>query len=148
MIHNKLFSYFLVSFFSILLISCSKDPKPIHFGTDNCDYCKMTISDVRFGAEIVTKQGRNYKFDDVHCLKGFLDDEVVTEENVYSVWLIDFTGNGKLFNAENSFLIHNEELRSPMGSNIAAFENEKDFKDYQSGYSGTKIKWEDFINSN
>lgn len=144
---NKFSKYILFSFFSILLISCSKEPKPINFGTDDCDYCKMTISDNRFGAEIVTKQGRTYKFDDLHCVKGFLEDNVIPKENIYSIWLVDFTGNGKLINSEESFLIQSEELKSPMASNVAAFENEKDLKDYQSGYSGTEIKWENFLNS-
>lgn len=132
---------------SILLISCSKDPKPINFGHEDCDYCKMTISDNRFGAEVVTTQGRIYKFDDLHCVKGFLEDEVVPKENVYSVWLVDFMGKGKLINAESAYLIQNEELKSPMGANIAVFENENNLKEYQSDYSGTELKWEDFLNS-
>lgn len=144
---KKFFPAVLISFLAIFIISCNKDPKPINFGHEDCDYCKMTISDNRFGAEIVTKQGRIYKFDDLHCAKGFIDDSVVPSENIYSVWLVDFTGVGKLINAENSFLIHNEELKSPMGANIAAFENEKDLKDYQSEYSGTELKWNDFLNS-
>lgn len=143
----KNFPFIFISFFSFLVISCSKDPKPINFGAEDCDYCKMTISDNRFGAEIVTKQGRIYKFDDLHCLKGFLDDESVPKEKIHSTWLVDFTGNGKLINSEKSFLIRNDELRSPMGANIAAFKNENDLNNYQSDYSGTEIKWEDFLNS-
>lgn len=143
----KNFSFVLFSFFTFFLISCSKEPKPINFGHDDCDYCKMTISDNRFGAEVVTKQGRIYKFDDLHCVKGFLEDQIVPEENIYSVWLVDFTGNGELINTNNCFLVKNDELKSPMGANIAAFKSEKDLKDYQSEFSGTELKWEDFLNS-
>lgn len=107
----------------------------------------MTISDNRFGAEVISKQGRIFKFDDMHCVKGFLDDEILPKDNVHSVWLIDFKGSEKLIQAENSFLIQNEELRSPMGGNIATFETENELKEYQNAYSGTEIKWEDFLNS-
>lgn len=143
----KISSILIFSVFLIFVISCSKNPKPINFGHDDCDYCKMTISDNRFGAEVISKQGRIFKFDDMHCVKGFLDDEILPKDNVHSVWLIDFKGSEKLIQAENSFLIQNEELRSPMGGNIATFETENELKEYQNAYSGTEIKWEDFLNS-
>ena len=53
---------------SIGLSSCSTEPEPIRIGKDNCQFCKMTISDKRFGAEIVTKKSKIFKFDDQHCL--------------------------------------------------------------------------------
>jgi len=42
--------------------SCSTQPEPIKVGVDNCYLCKMTISDVRYGAELVYKKGNNIKF--------------------------------------------------------------------------------------
>src|ERR1041385_7242913 len=56
----------------ILLCSCTTKTQPIQAGKDNCDYCRMTISDVRFGAEIITAKGKAYKFDDMHCFLSFL----------------------------------------------------------------------------
>ncbi len=136
---------FLLLVFSVMIGSCSNEPKPIIFGTDNCDYCKMTISDQRYGAEVVTTKGRIYKFDDLHCIKGFLVDEFVEPENVYSLWLIDFSMPETLIKAEESFLLLNDQLQSPMGSNIAAFAVEDSLKKYYSTYSGTEMKWEDFL---
>lgn len=131
----------------LILTSCSKDPQPINFGVDDCDYCKMTISDTRFGAEIVTDKGRIYKFDDVSCAKGFLKDEIITEEQVHSLWFVDFVENETLVNADSSVLIYNEELKSPMASNIAAFGNENSLKEYQSQFKGQILKWEDYLKS-
>lgn len=135
----------LFSFF--ILTSCSKDPQPINFGVDDCDYCKMTISDTRFGAEIVTDKGRIYKFDDVVCAKGFLNDEVITEKQVHSLWFVDFVENEILVNADSSVLIYNEELKSPMASSIAAFGSEKGLEEYQSQFNGQILKWEDYLKS-
>ena len=39
--------------------SCNAGPVPIKPGKDNCQFCKMTISDIRFGAEIITAKGKN-----------------------------------------------------------------------------------------
>lgn len=143
----KLQSFLMISFLTVFLISCSKEPKPIEFGLDDCDHCKMNISDNRYGAELVTKKGRVYKFDDLYCMKVFLQDELVAKDQVLSLWIIDFEGTEKLLPADKSFLLHNPELKSPMGSNIAAFADEIVLKENQSKHSGTILSWKDYFNS-
>lgn len=135
----------MVSFFVFLVSACSKNPKPIAFGIDNCDHCKMNISDTRFGAELITKKGRIYKFDDVYCLKHFLKEEVVTTDQVHALWLVDFAETEKLIPTETARLLHNPELRSPMGSNAAAFGNKEELNHYLKEYSGTVLLWQEYI---
>ena len=141
----KSISFFVI--LSFILSACTIETKPIDFGNDDCDYCKMTISDTRYGAELLTKKGRDYKFDDLHCMKGFLNDEIVAEDQVHSLWIVDFSNPEQLIKAETSFLLHNDELKSPMGSNIAAFGNEEDLNKYYSEYSGKILTWKEFFNS-
>ncbi|PWT70680.1 MAG: hypothetical protein C5B59_19955 [Bacteroidetes bacterium] len=50
------------------LESCSAAPQPILTGKDNCAYCTMMVTDLRFTSELVTQKGRIFKFDDSHCL--------------------------------------------------------------------------------
>lgn len=130
-----------------LVSACTIEPKAIDFGNDDCDYCKMTISDSRFGAEVLTKKGRVYKFDDMHCVNGFLEDEIVPEDQVHSIWLVDFSNPEHLIRAEKSFLLYNEKLQSPMGANIAAFEKEEELHKYHTEHSGEILKWSDFLNT-
>lgn len=145
---KKYFNYQLgiAILFIAILSSCSSGPKPIEFGVDNCDFCKMTISDERYGAEIVTKKGRVYKFDDLYCIKNFLNEEVVKMEDVASKWVIDFSQPTVLITASESHFIENEQLKSPMGSNIASFAHADSAKNFQSYYSGSEIKWENYLN--
>ncbi|MDX1911017.1 MAG: hypothetical protein SFV22_06010, partial [Saprospiraceae bacterium] len=56
------------------MVACSTGPEPIRYGQDNCHACKMTLTDRRFGAEIVTKKGKVYKFDDLNCLMGHIGE--------------------------------------------------------------------------
>lgn len=139
----QLLSLFLIAVFTFM--SCSTKPQPIEFGVDNCDFCKMTISDERYGAELVTKKGRIYKFDDLHCIQGFVAEATVAKDAIASYWLIDFSQPGTLIEAEKSYLLENQELKSPMGSNIAAFSSIDSLKNFQTNYSGTEIKWEDYL---
>lgn len=136
-----------ITFFTLLFSSCNKEPKPIEFGIDNCDHCMMNISDVRYGAELVTQKGRIYKFDDMYCMKAFLQDGVVAQDQVHSLWLVDFQVTEHLISAEKSFLLHNPELKSPMGSNTAAFADEETRQQQHSEHSGTMLLWEDYFNS-
>lgn len=135
----------MISFLVFLVSACSKNPKPIIFGVDNCDHCKMNISDTRFGAELITKKGRIYKFDDVYCLKHFLKEELVAADQVHALWLVDFAETEKLIPTETARLLHNPELRSPMGSNVAAFGNEEELNHYLEEYSGTVLLWQEYI---
>ena len=65
-------------FASLVLISCmSGEPKPLQFNSDACDFCKMTIANGQFGAELITEKGRYYKFDDVACLIHFAKSNTV-----------------------------------------------------------------------
>ena len=61
----------------LLLVSCSSsEPKPIKLNSDTCDFCKMTIANGKFGAELITQKGRCYKFDDVSCMIQFSKSSV------------------------------------------------------------------------
>lgn len=138
----------LIAMITLLLISCSKEPQPIEFGIDSCDHCMMKISDDRYGAELVTQKGRIYKFDDMYCMKAFIKNETVASDQIYSLWLVDFEKTKTLIPAQQSFLLYNPELKSPMGSNTAAFNNEDAREKLYKTHSGKLLLWEDYLDSN
>ena len=84
---------FLLILGSVTLSSggCSSGPQPLRAGKDNCDFCKMTISDSRFGAEIITKKNKAYKFDDAHCLINFLNSKEVEKKDIAEIYFADFS---------------------------------------------------------
>jgi copper chaperone NosL len=126
------------------LSSCSNGPQPISYGKENCDFCKMTISDRRFGGEIVTRKGKVYKFDDMHCLGSYLGSGLIPEKDISSVYLIDFSVPGELVPATESFLLKSEELRSPMNGNIAAFRSADSMKKFAGQFPGEETDWASF----
>lgn len=127
--------------FLFFLSSCSTKPEPIKVGTDNCFFCKMTITDARFGAELVTKKGKLYKFDDVHCILSFLQAKVVDENEISGIYLTDFSNGNQLVKATEALLLQSEDLRSPMNGNVAAFSSNDSMKKIMEKYKGTQITW-------
>jgi copper chaperone NosL len=124
------------------LQSCSIAPEPLKVGTDNCYFCKMTISDARFGAEILTKKGKVYKFDDVHCILSYLKTNDIPAENIQETYLTDFSGSHQLLNTKKILLLKSEALHSPMGGNVAAFDNADSLKKIQQKFTGETASWE------
>lgn len=105
----------------LIFSSCNRGPQPIQVGRDNCEFCRMTISDSKFGAEIITVKGKIYKFDDFNCLQGFYKSGIIHQADIKSIFLVDYESPNELVNVEKTFLLQGGEIHSPMGSNLAAF---------------------------
>jgi copper chaperone NosL len=127
----------------VLISSCNTGPEAIIPGKDQCDFCKMTVSDNRFGAEVITKKGKVYKFDDAHCVLSFVQKDGFDRSQVKEIYFTDFSSNHSLIKAANVSLLKSEQLKSPMAGNIAAFGNQDSLEKIRSIYEGDVIKWND-----
>lgn len=125
----------------ILLLSCSTDPQPLQYGKDTCHTCKMTLMDKKFGAEIVTAKGKVYKFDDMNCMVNFLNSGYLDDQILEHKLVVDYTQPGKLIPAEEAFYLKSAEIRSPMASEVAAFETEKVMLKHKSKLKAIYLAW-------
>lgn len=134
----------LLSSMVFLLLSCgTTDSEPIKLNKDQCEFCKMTISDGHFGAEVITKKGRVYKFDDLGCMVRYTKAGDKTEFKSYFV--NDYSQDNTLINAESAIYVSSDELNSPMGGNYAAFSNEAAAKALAAKLKGTTTNWKGII---
>mgnify|MGYP003296686737 CR=1 FL=1 len=133
----------IIGFLILSLSACSTEPQPLRIGQDNCDYCKMTISDNRFGAEIVTKKGKIYKFDDEHCIMAFLNSKVIEQKEIAGIYFTDFNSPHELIDVEKAYFLQSPTLKSPMNGNIAAFRNQESREKVFIKFYGNFISWED-----
>lgn len=137
-INKTLTLIFIVSF----LASCNTKPEPFFLEKDQCNFCKMTISDARFGVEIITNKGKIIKFDDVKCMQGFVDQDMSIKEKIKSIYAANYLEPSELLNVNEAFFAHSFEYRSPMGGNVAAFNNLESLNKVNSEMKGSIIKWE------
>ena len=100
----------------------SRDPQPIQFGTDQCSYCRMTISNPKFGAELITEKGRIHKFDALECMVHYLDDQGNEKPTLYCV---PFDKPGTLGELNKMVFVISPKIKSPMGANLASFSSAK-----------------------
>jgi copper chaperone NosL len=132
-----------VAMMVMIMSSCSAQPEPLKMGVDACDFCKMTLTDPKFGAELITKKGRISRFDDTQCLTGYMSREKLSTAELKSIWLVDYAGNGQFVEAEKAILLKSEKLRSPMGGNVAAFSTHEKMEAVKKNYPGEILSWKD-----
>ncbi|MBP5998895.1 MAG: nitrous oxide reductase accessory protein NosL [Sediminibacterium sp.] len=130
--------------FLLVLISfsaCETGPRPINMTRDNCAHCKMNITDNRFGAELVTKKGKMFIFDDAVCMIAFIKSKEVKKNDIKNHYLVDYTGTHQLINADDAFIVKSETIKGPMNGHLVAFAKEDDMKHFLEKNTGTLHKW-------
>jgi len=115
-------------------------PAPIAFGEAACDHCHMTIVDRRFAAELVTRTGKVYAFDDAGCLATFAVSGPVEPEQVHSAWVTDFRLPGTLIPAQDAIFLRTDSMRTPMSSNLLAVPHAAG-DSLQAALGGTLLDW-------
>jgi copper chaperone NosL len=126
---------------TLLNISCSASPEPIQFGRDGCYSCKMTIVDQRFGAELVSKKGKVFKFDDISCMLAFRGSGEVPPSEIGHELLVDFGLPGSLVDASKATIVKSENIKSPMNGGFAAFSNPEVAERHKKEWAGDTVPW-------
>lgn len=135
--------YFL--FLLFLFVSCGKDAEPINYGHDECEYCRMLITDNKYGAELITEKGKIYKYDSIECLINYALVENMIGDNEVTMLVSDFSNPEYFTDARKAFYLHNNDFRSPMGLNVMAFSGESKLKSFESENGGNRHSWIDVI---
>jgi copper chaperone NosL len=134
----------LASFALLTLASCNTKPEPFQTGKDHCHFCKMGITDTRFGAEVITKKGKIYKFDDLHCMVSFLKMGGEAEKDIARKVTINFEKPNEFIDAATAVFVTSPELKSPMGSNTAGFADKASAENYANGKEAGLLDWQQF----
>ncbi len=127
------------------LVSCNVSPQNIEYGTDACHYCNMTIVDRQHASQIVTAKGKAYKYDAIECMVHSLQDEF-NETEIALYLTTDYNQPAKLMDATTATYLVSEQISSPMGANLSAFENEKNAQKAQEKFTGELYSWEEIQN--
>lgn len=123
--------------------ACSAKTEPFNYGKDNCYFCKMGIVDPKYGGEVVTKKSKVYKFDDVVCMVRFLQSGSLKENEIAKKVIINFEKENDFLDTDKAIFWASPELRSPMGSNAAAFATQQAAEKAKAGKEGQLLSWDE-----
>ena len=122
----------------LLAMGCQRAPRPLVAGVDSCDFCRMTVSDTRFGGEIQSKTGKIHAFDAIECLASF-HLAAVDRDDVRGAWVSDFE-TGRLVPVDSAVFLRDDRVNSPMGRSLVAFAPEH-ASGLQHRYDGRQLSW-------
>ena len=121
-----------------------RGPQPIAYGQDQCGYCRMTISDERFGSELVTRRGRVHKFDSVECLANYYLAQHGSEP-AHSLWVTDYARPGEFVSADSAHFVQGERVSSPMGMGLLAVSTPAEAERLAREHAGRRLSWEQVL---
>jgi len=128
----------LLALLTFGLAGCAGDtPRAILLGEDDCSYCRMTVTDARFGTQVVTRTGKVEVFDSVECLAGYV--RAAAPGDVRAVWVTDAVG-GEFVRAELAGYLLDGSLRGPMGR-VVAFASPDAAEAARTTFGGTTMSW-------
>jgi len=96
-------------------------PRAVRYGDEACGFCRMTITDRRFGGQVSSARGRLEVFDAVECLADYVNTSVAappaTEPHA---WVADFQHPGRWIPVDSARFVRLARAGSPMGAGLAA----------------------------
>jgi copper chaperone NosL len=122
--------------------SCNHQPKTIKQGTDFCSFCKMTITDVKYAAELLNDKGKPFMFDDIKCAVTYLKMQDQVEASKYKAFLVDYSNDKKFIPAADAYILESEFLRTPMDGKMIAFSSSVELDKVKANYPGKTLTWQ------
>jgi len=144
-VRNRLALILLAAVMGFTNSACSTDPEEINFGVDQCSLCRMNISEHRFGAEIVTKKGKIFKYDAAECMLNALSLGNVNYNDAAGFYVIDASNPKQLTDGVTASYLISEKLPSPMGANLSAYSKRSDAEVKQKEHGGELKSWDDLL---
>lgn len=141
--NNSVLEYLFATVFLIVLPGCNPQSKPIVYGEDKCEYCRMSIVDQRFGGEIVTQKGKIYKYDAVECMVNYIDKHVEDESKLKLVLTNAYDSPGKLTDVNSCYYLISKNMPSPMGMFLNPFVSLEAATVTQKEQSGAIFSWKE-----
>lgn len=123
---------------ALLLAGCGGGPPEIAWGSDPCDFCRMTISDRRFAAAATTATGRTVRFDALDCLAGW---EAAQPQPPREVWVTDAGHPGALIAVAEAEFYPTGTASSPMGQGFVALAPGTDPATVGVAPGATALRW-------
>ncbi|MDQ8154078.1 MAG: nitrous oxide reductase accessory protein NosL [Gemmatimonadota bacterium] len=124
----------------VLLAGCgAQEPRPIALNEDQCGYCRMTISDARFGGEAVLPTGRVMAFDAIECLISWARSTPAADRG--ALFVIDVQHPGNFVPAETAGFLLGGTMRTPMGGSIIAFADAARAEEQRTMLGGQLRSW-------
>src|SRR5699024_10661173 len=94
---------------------------------DVCEICAMAVADDQHATQIILKNERSLKFDDLGCLYEWIEEN--SEDEIGAKFVRDFNTEEWILLEEATY-VFDENIETPMAYGIISFEEQTDAEQY------------------
>jgi copper chaperone NosL len=123
----------------LLLVACGgggDGPAPVDTKNDACAWCRMSVSDLRFAAQLTAPGHEPKLFDDAGCLRDWLKEPREAAE--WTAWLSDHRTK-EWVKATDAVVVRDPTVQTPMDSGLVAWTNAASREQDPAGKGGTPL---------
>lgn len=129
-----------------LLAACAPQntgpqPPEIAYGQDLCEECGMIISEAKFAAATVLKDGQARKFESIADMMAYHMME--HPDQVVSAWFVHDYNSEHWIDAQTAVYVLSAEINAPMPPGLAAFEKPADAEAFAATVNGTVLTYDE-----
>ena len=130
---------------ALMIAGCQKgETEPAAIAPEDiCAYCKMAISEKRYAAQFVDRDGQPFKFDDIGCMINFANEKQNRDE-IAAYFVMDFDER-QWVKAEHAYYVSSTELKTPMEGHAAAFKDEAKAREAADRFHGRLVGFADLF---
>ncbi|MEX2416746.1 MAG: nitrous oxide reductase accessory protein NosL [Paenibacillaceae bacterium] len=134
----------LLSVVVIALIGCGDkkyEPVAVNEDVDKCDICNMQVNDNGFATQLITEEGKVYKFDDLGCMNEWKKENGTDE---IEIEFVRDQETSEWINADRAYYAYDPSFKSPMAYGLISFKDKKSAEQYivEQG-TGVLMNWSD-----
>lgn len=134
---NIRLAFIAIGLFTVM--GCEIEAEQINYGSDVCNFCKMTIVDQQHASQYVTSKGKQFKFDAIECMLNEFSEK--STNNAELILVADYNSPGSMVYAQSSTYIICQEIKSPMGAFLSALPDENSAKELLQEKGGKIYSW-------
>jgi len=128
----------------VLVAACGgREPEPIVLNQDQCGYCRMTISDARFGGEAVLPTGRVLKFDAPECMLSWA--RTMPADQRGDLYIIDLQHPGTFVPVTTAGFLTGGTMQGPMGGSVVGFASPAKAEEQRTMLGGRVTTWAELM---
>lgn len=129
----------------VFIVACQgADLKPVNIMTeDMCAFCKMAISETRYAAEFIDADGMPFKFDDLGCLRHYLQARQ-KQQDIAAYFAVNVETH-EWMPAEQAYYVRSSAFKTPMAGGIAAFKDRSKAEAAVAKNQGDLLRFADLI---
>lgn len=128
----------------VLLAACrAREPEPVVLNEDQCGYCRMTISDSRFGGEAVLPTGRVLKFDAPECMLSWARATPADQRG--DLYIIDVQHPGSFVPVTTAGFLKGGTMQGPMGGSVVGFVSPAKAEEQRTMLGGRVTTWAELL---